>query len=35
MALTIYNLKKWSKMLTGRSVLHVNQGRGKVYSKKN
>lgn len=28
-----YNLIKWYKMLTGRSILHVNQGLGKIYSK--
>jgi len=33
MALTMYNLKKWSRMIFGKSILHVNQGVGKVYSK--
>jgi heparosan-N-sulfate-glucuronate 5-epimerase len=31
--LNIYNIKKWYKMLTGTSILHVNQGAGKIYSK--
>lgn len=35
MGLSIYNIKKWAKMLTGTSILHVNQGVGKIYSKKN
>ena len=29
-----YNIVKWYKMLTGKSILHVNQGIGQVYSKK-
>ena len=28
-----YNLTRWFKMLTGKSILHVNQGVGKTYSK--
>lgn len=28
-----YNIIKWYKMLTGKSILHVNQGIGKIYSK--
>lgn len=32
MALTIYNLKKWWKMMTGKSIYHVNQGKGLIYS---
>lgn len=32
MALTLYNIKKWYKMVTGRSVLHVNQDIGKCFS---
>ena len=32
MALNLYNLKKWTKMVTGNSILHVNQGPGKIYS---
>ena len=33
MAITIYNIKKWYKMLSGKSVLHVNQDIGKHFSK--
>ena len=33
MAITIYKIKKWGKMLSGNSVFHVNQGEGKIYSK--
>lgn len=33
MALNKYNIKKWYLMLTGRSILHVNQEIGKNYSK--
>lgn len=29
MALNVYNFKKWYRMLSGRSVMHVNQGLGK------
>ncbi|WJY26416.1 D-glucuronyl C5-epimerase family protein [Sporosarcina trichiuri] len=32
MGLSIYNIKKWTRMLTGKSIEHVNQGVGKVYS---
>lgn len=32
MALTLYNIKKWYKMVTGKSVLHVNQDIGKCFS---
>lgn len=32
MALTIRNIKKWWLMLIGKSILHVNQDEGKVYS---
>jgi heparosan-N-sulfate-glucuronate 5-epimerase len=32
MGLSIYNIKKWTRMLTGRSIEHVNQGVGKIYS---
>jgi hypothetical protein len=32
MALTFYNIKKWYKMLTGKSILHVNQDIGKHFS---
>lgn len=31
MAITIYNIKKWYKMLAGKSVLHVNQDLGKHF----
>lgn len=33
MSISIYNIKKWSKMITGKSILHVNQGIGKLYCK--
>lgn len=33
MAITIYNIKKWYKMLTGQSVLHVNQDIGEHFCK--
>lgn len=32
MALNKYNLKKWFKMLSGKSVLHVNQNIGTLFS---
>ena len=32
MGITVYNLKKWFLMLTGKSVLHVNQDLGKFFS---
>ena len=32
MALNRYNIKKWFNMLTGKSILHVNQGSGKNFS---
>lgn len=32
MAITIYNIKKWCKMLTGRSIMHVEQDIGKIFS---
>ena len=32
MALTLFNIKKWTKMLFGKSLLHVNQNEGKIYS---
>ena len=34
MAINIYNIKKWHKMLTGKSVLHVNQDLGKYFEAK-
>lgn len=33
MALNLYNIKKWLRMFTGRSVMHVNQDLGKVFEK--
>lgn len=33
MSLSTYKLKKWYNMVAGKSVYHVNQGAGKVYSK--
>lgn len=35
MALSIYNIKRWIKMLTGTSIYHVNQGLGKAISSQN
>ncbi len=32
MALSFYNIKKWSKMLIGKSLFHVNQDLGKNFS---
>lgn len=32
MALNMYNIKKWCRMLMGRSILHVNQGLGRSFS---
>ena len=32
MSLNKYNIEKWYKMLTGKSVLHVNQDIGKSFS---
>lgn len=32
MGLSIYNIKKWSKMLTGNSIMHVNQGMGQCFT---
>ena len=32
MSLTIGNIKKWHRMLTGKSALHVNQDMGKCFS---
>lgn len=34
MALNTYNIKKWFLMLTGRSILHVNQDLGQFFSTK-
>lgn len=33
MAINLYNIKKWTRMLVGKSLFHVNQDLGKVYSK--
>lgn len=33
MAVNIYKIKKWINMLSGKSVHHVNQDEGKIYSK--
>ena len=33
MSINIYKLKKWSDMLLGKSIHHVNQDEGKIYSK--
>lgn len=33
MGISIYNIKKWTRMVFGRSIMHVNQGEGKIYSK--
>ena len=32
MGVSLYKIKKWTKMLTGNSISHVNQGIGKIYS---
>lgn len=32
MSISIYNINKWIKMLFGKSILHVNQGIGQIYS---
>ena len=32
MAINVYNIRKWWRMLTGKSVLHVNQDLGKIFS---
>lgn len=33
MGFSIYNFKRWSKMLTGKSIYHVEQNKGKVFCK--
>lgn len=33
MGISIYKIKKWYKMMTGKSIFHVNQGVGTCYSK--
>lgn len=32
MGISLYKIKKWTKMMTGNSISHVDQGVGKVYS---
>ena len=32
MGISLYKIKKWTKMLTGKSISHVDQGAGKIYS---
>lgn len=32
MGISLYKIKKWTKMMTGNSISHVDQGEGKVYS---
>lgn len=32
MGLSIYNIKKWTKMFLGKSVLHVKQDLGQKFS---
>ena len=31
MGLSAYNIKKWTKMLTGKSIMHVNQSMGQYF----
>lgn len=33
MSISLYNLKRWAKMLAGKSIYHVDQGLGKAISK--
>ena len=33
MGISIYKIKKWYKMMAGKSISHVNQGIGTCYSK--
>lgn len=33
MAINLYNIKKWYKMITGKSILHVNQNLGEQFTK--
>lgn len=33
MGISVYKIKKWTKMILGNSISHVNQGEGKIYSK--
>jgi heparosan-N-sulfate-glucuronate 5-epimerase len=32
MGISIYNIKKWTRMIMGKSIEHVNQDVGKIYS---
>lgn len=32
MGISLYKIKKWTKMLIGKSISHVDQGVGKIYS---
>lgn len=32
MGISLYKIKKWAKMVSGKSISHVNQGVGKIYS---
>ena len=32
MSINMFNIKKWTRMLTGKSILHVNQGLGHCFS---
>ena len=33
MGISVHKIKKWFRMLTGKSIYHVNQGEGTLYSK--
>lgn len=33
MSVNLYKIKKWTKMILGKSISHVNQGPGKIYRK--
>lgn len=33
MGVSLYNIRKWTRMLTGKSIMHVNQGLGQHFSK--
>ena len=32
MSISTFNIKKWYRMLRGKSILHVNQGLGRCFS---
>ena len=32
MSLSIYNIKKWTNMMLGKSIMHVNQDIGKSFT---